>query len=208
MTKAELTGAAFVKLTGGYPSMDSSTWWEDVDLLIAPAVNYVMTGDYFMSKRDENDEKVIQPLFVQTFTNVPVIYDTVQKRKKFTLPKKPLAFPKNRAVPFVGTICEQFVPIEQSGRSMQKYYAGLKQDQTSYALEGMDGWLYNLPPLVEFLIVKEIVNASDIGDDEEVPLPDGGELQVIDLMVQFFTGQKALPKDYYNTGNEPQPNQA
>lgn len=204
MTKSELVGAAYLKLTGGYPNTDSSTWWEDVELLIAPAVNYVMNADYFISKRDEGEEKILQPLFIQTFTGIPVEYDSKRRKHFFTLPKRPIALPKNRAVPFVGTVCgKQFVPIEQSGGSMQGYFAALKVNQTSYSLEGMIGWLENANPLLEEVMVKEIVNVSDIGDDEEIMLPDGQELQVIELMVQFFTGQKALPKDYYNTNKEP-----
>lgn len=205
MTKEEITGIAFLKLEGGFPTMDSSLWWEDVDLLFGPAVNYVMTGDYFMQKRDENEEKVLQPLFIQTFKNIGITYDTDTEKWGFTLPYKPLAFPKNRAVPFVGTVLgEQFVPIEQSGGAMQQYFSGMKQCVTSYDLIGMKGTLENKPPLLEKLMVKMIVNASSLADTDEVLLPDGGELQVADLMVQFFTGQKMLPKDYYNTGKDPQ----
>lgn len=203
MTKSELVGAAYLKLTGGYPNTDASTWWEDVDLLIAPAVNYVMNADYFIGKREEGEEKILQPLFIQTFY-VDVTFDSVRKMQSFMLPKKPISLPKNRAVPFVGGLGgDAFVPIQQGGSTMQKYYGALKTDQTSYELEGMKGFLRNANPLLSKIMVKEIVSASDIGDDEEITLPDGGELQVIGMMVDFFIGQKQLPKDYYNTNKEP-----
>lgn len=205
MTKEEITGLAFLKLNEMYPTMDSSTWWEDVDLLLAPAVNYVMLGDYFFSKREEGEEKVLQPLFIQTFKNIDITYDADIEKYVFTLPKKPLKFPKNRAVPYVGTMLgDQFVPIEQSGGVMQQYYSGFKQEQTSYDLIGMQGVLENKPPLLKKLMVKQMVSISDILDTDEVMLPEGGELAVIDLMVRFFTGEQPLPKDYYNTGKEPQ----
>lgn len=205
MTKSELVGAAYLKLTGGYPNTDASTWWEDVDLLIAPAINYVMTSDYFISKRDEGDEKIVQPLFLQSF-RLPITQDIVTKKHKSTLPKKPLALPKNRAVPYVGTLFgNQFVPIQQSGGAMQKYYSALKTDQTSYELEGTTITYDNLPPLLASgnVLVKMIVSAADLGDNDEIMLPEGGEFQVMDLMINFFLGQKQLPKDYYNTNKEP-----
>lgn len=203
MTKGEIVGAAYVKLTSGYPSTDNSTWWDDVDLLFAPAVNYVLIGDYFMSKRDEGEEKIIQPLFLQTFKNVAIIYDNDRRAYKSSLPKPPMSMPKNRAVPYVGTLGgNQFIPIEQSGGHMQQYFSGFKTDQCSYQLEGMEVIYHNIDPLLEKVMIKQIVSARSIQNDEEVLLPDGGELTVMDLMIDFFLGKKELPKDYYNTNKE------
>ncbi len=203
MTKGEIVGAAYVQLTSGYPNTDSSTWWEDVDLLFSPAVNFVMTGDYFMAKRDEGEEKIIQPLFVQTFKGIAVTDDADRGKKTSTLPKPPLAFPKNRAVPYVGTVLgKQFIPIEQSGGAMQEYFAGFKTEECSYELEGLIIIYHNLPAGVTSVMIKELVSAKSILDTEEVLLPDGGELKVMELMVDFFTGKRQLPKDYYNTNKE------
>lgn len=205
MTKAELVGAAYIKLTGGYPNTDASTWFEDVELLLAPAVNYVMNADYFISKRDEGDEKIIQPLFLQTY-RIRATLDQDSRKYKATLPRKPLALPKNRAVPYVGTLYgEQFVPIEQSGGVMQKYFSFLKQAQASYELEGQDLYFHNLPPVARNgdILVKMIVSVASLDDDDEIILPEGGEIQVINLLLEFFLGQRQLPKDYYNTNKEP-----
>jgi len=209
MTKAELTGAAYLKLTGGYPTTDNSTWWEDVDILLAPAINYVMNADYFLQKRDEGEEKIIQPLFIQTYKNVAITYQSDIEKYTSVLPHRPLALPKNRAVSFVGTVLGQhFVPIEQGGLAMQGYYGGFKECQTSYSLEGKQITYENLDPLFAdggVAMVKMIVNVADLGDDEEILLPDGGELRVIDMLVEFFLGQRMLPKDYYNTNKDTQP---
>lgn len=205
MTKAELIGLAYLKLTDNFPTMDNAVWWDDVELLLAPAVNYVINGDYFIGKREEGEDKILQPLFIQTFMNVPITYDKLRKKRSFILPKKPIALPKNRAVPFVGTADgKQFIPVEQSGGAMQDYFKAFKQDQTSYELEGTKGILHNCDPLLQNLMVKEIVSVSDIGDDEDILLPDGAEIQIAELMVKFFTKEQPLPKDYYNSGKEPQ----
>ncbi len=204
MTKEELVGAAYLKLTDGFPTMDASTWWDDVDLLLAPAVNYVMLGDYFLSKRDEFEEKIIQPLFIQTFKNISIVEDEDSGKKKMTLPKRPLALPKLRSIVFVGDMKDnEFVPMEQNGGPMQKYLTKFKECQTSWIVEGVEIFLENAPPILKKGKVKMVVSAKDLANTDEVVLPEGGELQVMDLMVQFFTGQKPLPKDYYNTGHEP-----
>lgn len=210
MTKEEIIAGAFLKLTGGHPTTDNSTWWDDVDLLFGPAVNFAMTQDYFMSKREEGEEKVLQPLFIQTFKNIAITYDIDREKFVSTLPYSPLAFPKNRAVPYVGTITgDPFIPIEQGGGVMQKYFSCFKVDETSYELEGLEITYENLPPLLESgnVMVKMIVSAKSLADTDEVFLPEGGELQVMTIMVEFFTGQRLLPKDYYNSNKEPQPAQ-
>lgn len=204
MTKEEIIGGAYLKLTGGYPNMDSTTWWEDVDLLLAPAVNFVMNGDYFLTKRDELEEKIIQPLFVQTYKNIDITFDNDLELKVFTLPKKPLALPKLRSITYIGdNKGNAFVPIEQGGNQMQKYYHKFKECQTSYDIQGMQVFLYYYPALLKKAMVRMVVSASDLADTDEVMLPDGGELRVMDLMVQFFIGERQLPKDYLNTGKEP-----
>lgn len=200
-TKAEIVSAAYIKISGGYPTADLSTWYDDVDFLLAPAVNFVLTKQYFIDKNDEGD-RLLQPLFIQAYT-VDVEDDQERGMRKITLPKKPITLPGGRGVQFIGSLRGQaYIPLAPNGGSMQQYYSKHKKKQTSYELEGMTAYLYNAQPLVDKARVKMMVDVSDLNDNDELMLPSGAELEVIDILVEFFTGQRALPKDYINSGKE------
>lgn len=201
MTKAELVSQAYLRITNGYPNTDLSTWYDDVDLLLAPAVNFVLTKQYFIEKADEGS-RIIQPLLLQTYT-ADVGYDDELGLYKIVLPKKPIALPNGRGITFIGTFKGQsYIPIGQNGGSMQKYYCKHKKGQGSYELVGMEALLHNHNVLNKKLKVRQLVDASELNDDDEIMLPSGSEFEVMDLMIDFFLGQRELPKDYLNTGKE------
>lgn len=199
MTVEEIRGAVLLKITGGEPSSDSSVWIGDIDTLLAPAVNYVQTKQYFIDKREEDGDKIIQHLMLQTFggnRELTIQTDPVRKRKYFTLPKRPLSLSNGRALQFVGDVRgKAWIPLAQGGEEMQEYYEKFKGCQTSYRPEGLKVYLWNLEPLVGYAMVKMIVNVQDLEDTDEIMLPSGGEIEVITLIYEWMSGQRAMPKD-------------
>lgn len=203
-TKSGLAGFAWTKVLGGYPTADASVWIQDVDFLMAAAVNYVQNKNYFIDNRAEGEGRRIQPLFLITFKNVGVTYDADLEKRKSILPKKPLALPLARAIPFIGSMTgKQFVPTEQGFGSMTEYTQPMKGCQTSFEITGLDVLYENLPPLQEEVMIRMLVNAVDMEDDDDLFLPDGAEIEIANLMVEFFTGQRQLPKDYLPSGKDP-----
>lgn len=195
MTVEEIRGAVLLKLTGGRPSSDNSVWLSDIDTLLAPAVNYVQTKQYFIDGNAESDKHLIQHFMLQTYT-VDIEEDTIRKRKFATLPKTPLSLPNGRALQFVGDIRgRSFIPLQQGGEAMQEYYEKFKKGTTSYRPEGLKVYLWCLPPLATKVMLKMLVNVKSLADTEEVLLPSGGEIEVITLIYEWISGQRATPKD-------------
>lgn len=201
-TKAEIVSQAYLKITEFYPNSDLSRWYEDAEFLLAPAVNFVQLKQYFVEKNDEG-ERLIQPALLQSF-NVVLESDAETGLMKFTLPRRPVTLPNGRGIQFIGPYRGQaYIPVGQNGGSMQGYYAKHKKNQASYELDGLKVLVYNSK--TRKLRVRMIVDVSDLKDDDEILLPSGSELEVINLIVDFFVGNRPLPsgyKDYINSGKE------
>ncbi len=195
MTVEEIKGSILLKLTGGNPSSDSSVWLSDIDTLLAPAVNFVQTKQYFIDGNAESEKHLIQQFMLQTYT-VNIQEDTVRRRKYATLPKTPLSLPNGRALQFVGDVRGKgFVPLQQGGEDMQEYYEKFKKGITSYRPEGLKVYFWCLQPLQKQVLVKMLVDVKSLADNEELLLPSGGEIEVINLIYEWLSGQRATPKD-------------
>lgn len=197
MTKGELKGAVYLKLESE-PSSDTSVWFDDIDILIAPAINYVTVKQYFIEKRDEG-ERYIQHFMLQTYggnLEIPIEFDEIRQRKYILLPKTPLSLPNGRALQFVGDVRGRgWIPLAQGDEDMQEYYAKFKKDITSYRPEGLKAYLWNVGPLVTHAMVKMLVNATSLSDNDELILPSGSEIEVITLIYEWMSGQRETPKD-------------
>lgn len=195
MTKEEIKGQVLLKVSGGEPSSDVSVWIDDIDTLIAPAVNYVQLKQYFVDKQDEG-ERLIQPFMLQVYENVAIQNSVDRNQKYMLLPKSPQSLPNGRALNFLGTMKgERFIPLAQGMDGLQKENAKYKTCVTSYQPEGLKCFLWNPPPLLDKGLIKMLVNVKDIADTDEIILPSGGELEVINLIYEWLSGQRATPKD-------------
>jgi hypothetical protein len=195
MTKEELKGQILLKVSGGEPSSDVSVWMDDIDTLIAPAVNYVQLKQYYTDKNDEG-ERLIQPFMLQVYENVAIQNSVDRGRKFIVLPKSPQSLPNGRALNYLGTMKgERFIPLAQGMDGLQSEYAKYKTCVTSYQPEGQKCFLWNVPALLDKVLIKMLVNVKDIADTEEIILPSGGELEVINLIYEWLSGQRATPKD-------------
>lgn len=195
MTKGEIKGQVYLKISGGEPSADVSVWLDDLDILVAPAVNYVNLKQYFIDANNEEERHMIQPFMLQTFT-VSINNDSVRKRKYIELPATPLSLPNKRALHFVGDVRgKSWIPLQQNGGDMQEYYCKFKKGIVSYEAEGKRCYLYNETPFDTQALVKMLVNVHELSDEDQIMLPSGSELEVATLIYEWITGQREMPKD-------------
>lgn len=203
MTKGELKGLIYLKINGGYPNTDNSVWLSDVDSLLPAAVNYVMTGQYYADRNAEEGDKSVQQNFLQSYTSQAVAFDTTRQRFYTILPAKIISLPKSRALVYVGNnIGKGFIPLMQGDEQMEEFYTCFKKNVTSYQLEGDRVYYWDLPVLTTTVTIKMLVNIGDVTDATDIKLPSGGELQVVQLMFDWFSGQREMPKDYVNNSKD------
>lgn len=194
-TKSQLIGQILLRIEGGVPTTDSAVKWGECETYLAMAVNYVMVGQYWAENRSEGGHN-INPLLYTVFENVPISTDTTTGRKYFNLPKSLIALPKARALE-VNTMCGKMCfPLTQGDNALEQYYGCLKKS-ISYFPEGqLRVWLYNVPSLVKAIRTKQWVHIQDLADTDLIILPSDGDVKVVDLAVQFMTGERQTPKDY------------
>jgi hypothetical protein len=194
-TKAALISQALIRVEGGAITSDSDVRWGEMETYLSMAVNYVMVGQYWAENKAEGGHN-INPLLYTVFENIAIQTDSTTSRKYFTLPKNLITLPKARALE-VNTMCGKMCfPLTQGDNALEQYYGKLKKS-ISYFPEGqLKVWLYNVPALVTAIRTKQWVHVQDLADTDLVILPSDGDTKVVDLMVQFFTGERQMPKDY------------
>lgn len=203
MTKGQLIEQVYLRVIGGVNSQDVNVERVDIASYVAAAVKWYQRKYYYEFRQYEGvygfDET---GLVTYKLTATP---DT--DRPDFlvaTLPVKPLELPGGFAIDSVMPI-EGIVPFVRIRG--QNWLTGLARlaDMVSWWLEKDKIYLYNAGKMCE-LLVRAIPDPVGISDEEEIGLPAGGDLEVINLAVQFFTGQRSMPADLIADGTDA-PNQ-
>ena len=210
MRKGELLEAVYLRVNGGQLSADTNVRREDINVMLAPAINYITLKETRIRKRENmgvsyTSSTGVDSEFLATFT-LPVLNDD-QRCKRYVEPSIRLnPLDSNRGIDTVAAI--------QGERQFQKLRGeyedvGLQHvmpNVTRYWFEyiGVSQRIYfkNLPMSVQEVIVKAVARASDLEDDDEIPMAAGVEIEVLELLVSWFTGQKAMPDDYAADGRD------
>lgn len=202
MTKEEIIGQALLKISGGEPNDETSVWISELESYLPAAVNKVMLGSYDVNKK-QSTLSGINPLFLQVYDNIPVTFDSVKKRHFITLSKPVVSFPDTDGLQYVGTVSgKPFNKFNPDNGTIAAFYWKINDEVTSYSIEGQKVYLYNHKTLNTPLMVKQVVHVSSLNDTDEVLLPSGQEIEVIDLLVKFFSEQRAIPKDTLIDGGD------
>lgn len=195
ITPSTIISQALLRISGGELTPDFSVRWGEAKTYLAYAVNYVMTGNYWLETKMEG-EKTINPLLLIPFDNVAVQYSSEHCRKYLDLPSNVITLPKGRALEITMMGGKKCFPLGQGDDALEEFYGKFKS-RISYQLEGTRRvWLYNVPPLLQILRPKYIVRVDDLDDDAELLLPSDTEVKVVDMLVSFLSGEAQIPKDY------------
>ena len=175
---------------------DSIITPERVEVYMPAAVGYVMLVQYRNQIRFD-DTRDLPEDFILPYI-LPVAKDELgHKYSTFTV--RPLSFPQNRGIRFVGPedYSDKYIVQSEGAIHAFKFYnqtldAGIVRVRP----EGNRLYFQNLPDSAEKVKVKIVPNPIDLNEDDELPLPAGYEVDVMDIMEKFFTGEKAVPKDF------------
>lgn len=196
MRKGEIVELILQSIAGGQKTQDSGRYArkEDVDVYLAPAINFVQVKSYYLNRGD--GERIFPNDFLATHI-LEVEYNAIEDYKFVPLPGKLLPLPLNRGLRSVGPVqgTKQFIQMFLEAEAHDEYYSGSTKSQTGFILNGQNIKLVNISPLVKEVKVIMVKSVEDLDDEEELPIPAGMELEVIDVCVQFFTGVRQLPKD-------------
>jgi len=193
-TKEEMIEQVLLRVSGGKPTNELDIRHEDIGQYLPAAINYAMKKEYFINRQSGYSE--LPDDFIATYTKT-LKQDTTRDLKYVDTPSI-LSLPKNRGIktisPMQGDI--QFIETTVSARLHDTYYAKHMAGIARYWIEGSKIYFLNQSlDAGDSVLIAGIASADDIKDTDQVPVPAGMEAEVIDLLTQFFTGQRTLPSD-------------
>lgn len=172
-----------------------------IGVYMAQMLNYLVLKQYYLDLKAGVSHD-ISGLFYAVYNNVPLLKDEPRNAYYVTLPQKMVALPNDKGIPYIGSMHEdnQFPILGQSDMFASRRYL----QYTTWVfgqIEGQKVYLKNVPvSLAEILkdtgvLIKMVVDAYQLGDDDEVPVPAGMEIEFINGIVDFFLNKKRIPQD-------------
>lgn len=201
-TKGEMVDQIYLKVVGGSPSDDVDVQRVDIEPFLAAAINYAMVKEIRIRKREKAAlgewDTSLDPEFVATyFSNIK--YDDQRGLRYIDLPVRIQALPSNAGLQdiFAPKAKKNFIklrgPFEAVGvtpalrESTLYWYENVGEAQRVY--------FRHLSNTVQEVAVRAVASIQDLEDQDIVPVPPGLEMEVINLCVDFFTGQRQMPED-------------
>ena len=193
MTKGEMISEVMLAVTGGKPTVDSAVLRPDIEVMLAPAINYSIVKDYYINKREGQSE--IQDDFLASYL-VSISNDTL-RGQYLQLPQRVISLGNNKGIWSIRSPkgSNDVILSRASRRGHNQYYTNLTGDYILAYPEGQRVYLDNVPPSVTSLLVTMVASVADLDEDDQVPVPAGVELEVIKILVDHFLGQREIPKD-------------
>lgn len=202
MIKSELIDLIVIKCNGGKLTGDTKIRREDVSSLLASAINYALIAQYRIHK-SETGENEFPAAFVATYPNVEVEVDDDRELSYIDLPARIIALPKNYGLQSVSPMKGNnlFVQTNFTDRHNNSYFSNSFADVTLFWQEGQRVYFQNIT--TDKVLVRLIQDLNDVDDDAQLPIPGGLEIDVLKIMDEWFSGQRAMPADYKpnNNGN-------
>jgi len=195
-SKAELIGQALLQISGGVLTSDVLPRWGEAETYLCMSVNYVQTGNYWLETKQENNDRTINPLLLTVFPNLTPVYSSDRLRSYIDLPQNVITLAKGRAFELNTEGGKRCYPLIQGDDALEEFYGKYKTN-ISYQLEGPTRvWLFGKLGLVTSFFAKYIVAIHDLADTDEIILPSDGYAKVVQLTVEFLTGERQADKDY------------
>lgn len=216
ITKGELVDLVYLKVHSGQPSSDVNIRKADIESLMVPAINYVLTAEMRQRRVEEaqisgnTNDTGVDETFIATYY-ADVKEDTERALRYIDMPAKVQSFPGNRGLVQISGLqspkpyqkmAHQFHDngIEMAFGDLIRYW----YERVTINNEGLDERVFfkNIPPTTEKVMIRMVVSSDDLGDDDLLPIPDGSEIKVMEYMVEWFMGQRQLPADDLNNNKD------
>lgn len=202
MTKGEMIESIYLNVVGGMPTDDVDVQKAEIAVYLAAAINYEMVADIRNRKREQAAlgewDTGVDTDFLGTIEE-PVLYDDQRGLKYVKLNTRMQSLPGNGGLQDVYPTKGERNFVKMRGPFDAVGLDQVMTQQTLYWFEnvGADQRVYfrNISPSVTTVIIRLITSIQDLDDDDQVPVPPGLEVAIIDRCVQFFTRQREMPDD-------------
>lgn len=212
MTKGEMVELVYLYVSGGQLNADINIKREDISAMLATAVNYTVLEETRIRRQEamamsswEGNSTGVDGDFLGTFY-LDVLYDEERCLSYIKPGVRVVPLPFNRGIDTIAPINGECEFHKLKGQFEDKGLEGILRNQTRYWFEriGVDQIIFfkNIPSSIEKVILKAVVSADDLGEDDEIPIPSGTELKVLQILQQWFSGEKQIPEDLLNNNSD------
>ena len=199
MTRKGLIEMVQFRLAGGNTTADGLGKYhpEIIAAFIARAFEQIM---YAVFVRDKSN----LDLYAKWYDNVPVVFDNSRQTYTATLPNSVIQFPEGAGIRRLmpcrlhkGTMLDSFVPVKVGA---EEAYSNLEAGKiTTKGMYRLIGKTIDLPmhdANVQYLSMLLVVPFDKLADEDEIYLPSGQDVTLIDTVTQLMSGKK--PEDQSN----------
>jgi hypothetical protein len=210
MKYGELSERILRKYYGGTIPQNNRLQQEDIDWLIVDAANYLIRSNLYQAMQQEG-RRVIDPLFIQTYPDVPILYDDSREKYYIELPASPIALNRGLSTYEISFMMDDegaFVPLPTGWSSLSKHSPAKKlEGNIGIGLEGKNAYFIvnfeKYKDKAKFVLVKMIGSLKNIDSEDEMPIPDDYFWQIIDLCVKWLFEPQSRPDALNDRKQEP-----
>lgn len=201
ITKSLLAEQVLRILSGGDISRDSSVTYQEVILAINQMRDKLVREDVWARRAAGDDD--INGEYLSRYC-VDVECDSKTGQYFSTLPVRPINLHRDKGVYKVSYVKDPSTAFVPSTATAAGLYKGLEAEtmngRKSYYLEADKIFYENVTgeDLLKQVLVVMVASSSEIGEDDEFPIPADKEADVIQYVVQLYSTQKQRPEDNIN----------
>lgn len=192
MTKREFIDLLKHKLAGGDCPQELKGKYhpEIISRHLSMAFNHAVNRRYDQSVKKGNFDYL--DAFTKTYAGVSVQYNDLRDEKYADIPVSYMSLPKNRGVRLVypGSAVDRFFRYRANNRQtiMSMLDVGQQAEHASFYVEGNKIYFWNIGDY-DAITMKIVVAFDNLEDDDEVPIPQGYEKIIFDLVFQTMLEQ-------------------
>lgn len=197
MNKGTLVENVYIRVNGGKPSTDSKILRVDIRALVTPAVNFAMVQLYYDQIKQEGDRDLPGTFFAY-YSAIQIQRDLQRMNRPYiTLPINVVAMAGGRGIRHIVDNCDNtYKPISNGQLGSIGYWSDILSHERFFRSEGKKVYLINVPPVAKEMNAVLVINSDTLTDEDELPIPAGMEMQVMETLVGWVTGTKEIPADY------------
>jgi len=198
-SKAQLAEQAQKILVGGKVSPDEQVSIQQLVLCVQQAFATIVRLNFFEGKAE--GENYVDGAFIYTFPKVAVEKDCETNMYYSVLPSSTITLPNETGIFHISLRKEQTKPFVR----VPNGYVGLMSGLLVEAMEGFrtffqEGTRIYYPTIkasdgVKEVLMKLVVGIDNIDDDEQLNIPKDLQLQIVNMAVELYSMEKAMPSD-------------
>lgn len=209
MKKGEIIDLVLLRINGGVLSSDNSVRREDVSAIISPALSLVIKNEQRLRTRESTvslramgyaTSHSLEDLYT-TFTLTPIKDE--KGRYCINLPYEPQ---KVASAPMIRNVMPSSVELhyEYVYVRSKNELIGLKTDISFFWYEKTQSapklYFWNIQEPICDIDLDMVLDADGLSDEDDISVPGGLEIDLINICAEWFSGQKMTLSEYMPDG--------